>query len=202
MERRFLEDCLGRGMSLEAIGGRVGKHPSTVSYWLSKHGLRPGQTDRYAPKGGLTQEQLAPLVEAGHTLREIAERLDRSLSTVRYWLGQYGLRSANRCGPRRRHGGGAKTANFKCKRHGFTEFTLEGRDHYRCKRCRSAAVVQRRRVTKQRLVEEAGRRVRPLRISSLGWCPSISSPGSQSQEFPNKPSRALALVSPVSCGGQ
>jgi len=26
-------------MSLEAIGERVGKHPSTVSYWLKKHGL-------------------------------------------------------------------------------------------------------------------------------------------------------------------
>jgi len=26
-------------MSLEAIGKRAGKHESTVSYWLKKHGL-------------------------------------------------------------------------------------------------------------------------------------------------------------------
>ena len=26
-------------MSLEAIGAELGKHPSTVGYWLKKHGL-------------------------------------------------------------------------------------------------------------------------------------------------------------------
>lgn len=30
MDRQFLEECLGRGMSLETIGGVIGKHPSTV----------------------------------------------------------------------------------------------------------------------------------------------------------------------------
>ena len=36
MEQEFLESCLADGLSLEAIGKRVGKHPSTVSYWLKR----------------------------------------------------------------------------------------------------------------------------------------------------------------------
>jgi transposase len=39
MEKGLLEECLAEGMSLEAIGKRVGKHESTVGYWLKKHGL-------------------------------------------------------------------------------------------------------------------------------------------------------------------
>jgi IS30 family transposase len=30
MDKQFLEDCLAKGMSLEAIGDQLGKHPSTV----------------------------------------------------------------------------------------------------------------------------------------------------------------------------
>lgn len=45
---------------------------------------------------------------------------------------------------------------FQCPRHGLTEFVLEGRGYYRCKKCRSAAVARRRRKVKQQLVEEAG----------------------------------------------
>jgi IS30 family transposase len=29
----------GKGMSLETIGRELGKHPSTVGYWLKKHEL-------------------------------------------------------------------------------------------------------------------------------------------------------------------
>jgi IS30 family transposase len=32
MKRRFLEECLAKGMSLESIGELAGRHPSTVSY--------------------------------------------------------------------------------------------------------------------------------------------------------------------------
>lgn len=143
-------------MSLEAIGNEVGKHPSTVSYWLKKHGLAPAGAEKYARRGPLCPDRLKSLVDSGATLAEMAEQLDRSVSAVRYWLSQYQIRSPNRTGPRRRCGDGAKTATFECKRHGITEFVLEGRGHYRCKRCRSAAVIKRRRVVKQMLVEEAG----------------------------------------------
>jgi hypothetical protein len=43
-----------------------------------------------------------------------------------------------------------------CKRHGETEFRLEGRGYYRCKRCRSEAVSRRRQKVKAILVAEAG----------------------------------------------
>lgn len=156
MERQFLEDRLAKGMSLDAIGREVGKHPSTVGHWVKKHGLTPPGATRYAPKGALCPDRLKVLAASGATAVEIGRELDRSASTVRYWLRRHGIKLANGRGPRRRSHGGAKTAVFRCKRHGTTEFVLEGRGHYRCKRCRSAAVSRRRRVIKQRLVAEAG----------------------------------------------
>ncbi len=156
MKKRFLEDCLARGMSLEAIGNRVGKHPSTVSYWLKKHGLQAMGAPKHSRRGSLCADRLLSLIESGSTLAEMAEQLDRSVSAVRYWLDRYGLRPANPRGPRPRWPGGSKTARLECRHHGLTEFALEGRGHYRCKRCRSEAVSRRRRVAKQTLVEEAG----------------------------------------------
>jgi IS30 family transposase len=52
MEKLFLEDCLAKGMSLEAIGREVGKHPSTVGHWVKTHGLTPQGAARYAPQRG------------------------------------------------------------------------------------------------------------------------------------------------------
>jgi hypothetical protein len=50
--------------------------------------------------------------------------------------------------------------NMTCRHHGETEFFLEGRGYYRCKRCRSEAVSRRRRKLKAALVAEAGGRCR------------------------------------------
>jgi transposase len=155
MDKGFLEECLTQGMSLEAIGEQVGKHPSTVSYWLRKLGLKPNGAKKHAGKGPLPAARLEALADSGASLVEMAEQLDRSVATVRYWMAKHGIRSSNSRGPRRRSGT-ARTAIFECGKHGLTEFTLEGRGHYRCKRCRSAAVVDRRRKVKRRLVEEAG----------------------------------------------
>jgi transposase len=88
MDQRFLEQCLAQGMSLEAIGKQVGKHPSTVGYWLKKHRMVACNADRHSPKGGITEAQLQACVEEGLTLREIAERLNRSVATVRHWDGE------------------------------------------------------------------------------------------------------------------
>jgi len=154
MDKRFLEDCLAQGMSLEAIGEQVGKHPSTVGYWLKKHGLRASKADCYAPKGGLEKEELKTLIEKGLTLREIADRLGRSVATVRHWMDRYDLRTV-----RHRHhapAGRPKRAQMRCRAHGPTEFVLEGRGYYRCVRCRAKAVAKRRRIVKRTLVEEAG----------------------------------------------
>src|SRR4029077_1988707 len=47
-----------------------------------------------------------------------------------------------------------------CARHGETQFLLEGRGYYRCKRCRSERVAQRRRRLEEILAAEAGGRCR------------------------------------------
>jgi hypothetical protein len=155
MEKRFLEDCLAKGMSLEAIGRLTGRPSGTVSYWVQKHGLAPSSGERYLPRGGLRRDQLAPLVDRQLTLAEIAETVDRSVSTVRYWLERHGL-SASGGRRRARVIEGPRTAIFKCQRHGETEFVLEKRGYYRCRQCRGAAVAERRRVVKQTLIDEAG----------------------------------------------
>jgi DNA-binding transcriptional ArsR family regulator len=74
MDKTLLEGFLAQGMSLDAIGERVGKHPSTVSYWLKKYGLEVHGAARHAPKGEIDQRVLKALVGEGLTLREIAEK--------------------------------------------------------------------------------------------------------------------------------
>jgi transposase len=86
MQKEFLEECLAEGISLEAIGKRVGKHESTVSHWLKKYGLEAAKAEKHAPKKPLAKEELERLLAAGLSLREIAQRLDRSLATVRHWM--------------------------------------------------------------------------------------------------------------------
>jgi transposase-like protein len=156
MDKRFLEDCLEKGMSLVQIGKLADADPSTVGYWVKKHDLRANGAEKYAPRGGIVEEVLEIMVEEDLTLEEMAEELDRSIPTVRYWLKQYGLQATGGRRRRRRALEGPKHANFECRRHGPTEFVLEGRGYYRCKRCRAAAVTKRRRAVKQKLVEEAG----------------------------------------------
>jgi hypothetical protein len=156
VDKGFLESCLAEGLSLEAIGKRAGKHPSTVSYWLDKHGLSAVGAERYRNRGAVCRSRLVRLVEAGATLAEIADQLERSVSTVRYWLERHEIERPNRRRSCRGRRDGAKFATFECRRHGLTEFVLEGRGYYRCKACRSEAVARRRRAVKQRLVAEAG----------------------------------------------
>jgi transposase len=154
MEKELLEECLGEGLSLEAIGKRVGKHESTVSYWLKKHGLSAAEAKKHASRGGLEKGTLEELLAAGMSLREIASHVDRSLATVRYWMRRHGLKARDH-----RHDvpdEGGREATLECRQHGMTQFILEGRGYYRCKRCRLERVGRRRRQIKGKLVAEAG----------------------------------------------
>jgi 5-methylcytosine-specific restriction endonuclease McrA len=49
-----------------------------------------------------------------------------------------------------------KFAMRVCRTHGETEFVLEGRGYYRCKKCRQQRVIDWRRRAKRRLIAEAG----------------------------------------------
>jgi Homeodomain-like domain len=154
MEREFLEEQLAAGRSLEQIGRQAGKHPSTVGYWLRKHGLTAAGRDKYAPRGGLRRARLAGLVERGLSTRAIAAECGVSYSTARHWLRRYGMVTERV--RRRALGPLPRRVERRCRTHGTTAFVLEGRGYYRCCRCRMERVAERRRKVKRILVEEAG----------------------------------------------
>jgi transposase len=159
MKREFLEECLAEGMSLETIGKRAGKHESTVSYWMKKHGLAAVQTGKHSARGGFEKEELERLLDAGLSLREIARRTDRSLATIRYWMRKYELeteRSARLRESKAACRKGSKTAYLKCPQHGPMTFVARVDGRFRCGKCRMEAVAKRRKSLKRILVEEAG----------------------------------------------
>jgi transposase len=160
MDKGFLEDCLARGMSLEAIGERAGKHPSTVSYWLQRFGLTANGAARHAPKGGLTRAELEPLVDEGLTIEGIARRLGIGETTVRHWLKRHRLKTH---GAQRRAAlaemsrSGQRDIELECRRHGLVRHVAVASEaRLRCTKCRAEAVSRRRRKVKQMLVAEAG----------------------------------------------
>jgi transposase len=158
MDKRFLEDCLAKGMSLPQIGRLVGRSPGTVGYWVKKHGLTANGASRFAPRDGIVEEVLEIAVDQGMTLGELAEELELDISTVRYWLKKYGLPTdSGWCRRSRKLADPVGTRKeMDCRRHGLTGFVMEGRGYYRCMKCRSENVSAWRRRMKRLLVEEAG----------------------------------------------
>ena len=155
MDRVTLEELLDEGLSLEEMGVRLDRHPSTVGYWLKKYGLRAVNQEKHAARGALARSDLLRLVEAGKSIRDIASEVDRSAVVVRYWLGVYGLRTIEaEC--RRVYPSEARTLMSDCPRHGRTRFQRRSDGGYRCLKCRADAVAGRRRRVKEILVEEAG----------------------------------------------
>jgi hypothetical protein len=168
MDRDQLKARLDAGLSLPQIGALTNRDPSTVGYWVQKYGLTANGKERYAPRGGLTREQLEPLVERGATLQEMADGLGRSASTVRYWLTAHGLKTRNRRGPRgsrtrvsedairKAIEEGTRTVVGICPHHGEGLFVIENSGRVRCRQCRMDRVSARRRKVKRILIEEAG----------------------------------------------
>ncbi len=162
MDRAALKTLLDDGLSLAEIGRKLGRHESTVAHWLQIHGLEANGRDKHAGRGGLSRDVLAPLASAEMSIAQIADAVDRSKATVRYWLGRYELRTVGVARKQRSaqvkaalEAGLAET-RLECPRHGETDFVLDTRGYYRCRRCRSAAVSKRRRKVKSILVREAG----------------------------------------------
>jgi transposase len=162
MDRSSLEVLLGQGLSLAEIGRRFGRHEATVGYWVKKYGLTAPHKNRHASRGEISKDRLEPLVEAGLSIAQISDEIERSKATVRHWLTRYGLKTHGALGRRVRVDRRlAKEADLeiliaRCQRHGETEFWLDKRGYYRCKQCRSQAVARRRRKMKRLLVQEAG----------------------------------------------
>jgi transposase len=154
MEKSDLAAELAAGRSIEAIARELGRDPSTVAYWVDKHGLASTHAAKHAAKGGIPRARLEPLVEAGLSVRAIAERLGVSYATVQHWLKKYGLKTRRAAQPR---SADARTVQVQCPVHGLTTFVkYSATDHHRCLECRKERVVARRRKVKALLVEEAG----------------------------------------------
>ena len=159
MDKDSLTALLAQGLSVEKIGKRFGKHPSTVSYWMDKYGLAAPNREKHASKGGIERERLEELVGAGNTVAAIADNLGLSMGTVRLWLRRYGLQTVatQRVAlAREARENGQLHLQMTCPRHDQADFILEGRGYYRCTRCRQERVAERRRTRKKILVAEAG----------------------------------------------
>jgi DNA-binding CsgD family transcriptional regulator len=162
MEREELQRYLAEGLSLEQIGSRVGRSPSTVSYHLKKYGLKPVNQGKHANRGAVSEDALREMAARGCSLREIARSLDRSPATIRYWVRKLGIRTRGMALRRpeleRARRAGLKRVESTCRRHGRATFVLEGRGYYRCSRCRSEKVSEWRRRAKRKLIAASGGR--------------------------------------------
>jgi transposase len=156
MDSAWLHSELAAGRSIEAIARAVGRDPSTVAYWVNKHGLASLHAPKHSARGGIPRERLEELVDAGLSVRAIAERVGMSYATVQHWLKKHGLKTRRAGRPRSPD---ARTIERECPVHGLTAFVkYSATDHHRCEQCRKDRVVERRRRIKALLVEEAGGR--------------------------------------------
>ena len=157
MEREALEKWIEDGLSLDEIGRRTERHPSTVSYWLKKYGLQAAHHARHSSRGAVSRETLESLVARHLTVREIAEEVERSTATVRHWMRRYDLHTTREARLRTKRAtpvGGRFTALWV--HHGIGEFVVRRDNTSQCLRCRSDSVSARRRRVKAQLVAEAG----------------------------------------------
>jgi transposase len=156
MERASLERKLAAGRSIESIAPELGRDPSTVAYWVNKHGLTSQHARKHAARGGIAEERLRDLVERGLSVRQIAAECAVSATAVRHWLRRFRLRTqpahySLRDGPK------PHEILRECTVHGWTAFRRAGRSReYRCARCSTARVSRQRRRVKAILIVEAG----------------------------------------------
>ncbi len=155
VDRALLERLLEDGLSLAEIGRRVGRHESTVAYWMAQHGLEANGRERHAAKGVIDRERLEELVNEGLSTAQIAGVVGRAPTTIRIRLREYGLQT--RWAERRQaFKEGRRELTLVCPCHGLTTFRLRRNAGYRCAKCNTDAVSKRRRRVKQILVAEAG----------------------------------------------
>jgi hypothetical protein len=118
VDRGWLEEQLSAGRSIESIAREVDRDPSTVSYWLKKHGLTSSHAGRHAARGRIDRAQLADLVAQGLSIRGIADRVGVSYTTVRHWLRRHGLET-RRAARLRTTDTDADEPLLHCPDHGF-----------------------------------------------------------------------------------
>jgi transposase len=158
MDRDLLAAQLAEGRSIESIARECGRAPSTVAYWVNKHGLMSQHAERHAARGGIARDVLVPLVQEGLSVRQIAARCGVGATTVRHWLRRYELKTQPARYARRDDPRPAEVMR-ECPTHGWAAFVRVGAaGYYRCGQCNTESVTDRRRRLKELLVAEAGGR--------------------------------------------
>jgi hypothetical protein len=161
MTKEELEQYLSDGLSLDEIGRRIGRDPSTVSYHLKKHGLLAVGHEVHAPNQKVDPDELRTLMSKGRTVREAAAHFGCGYSTVRYWLKKLGIETRRMSRLRESRAAveeGKTRVLLVCPEHGEVPFLRRGDGNYRCSKCRTAAVSAWRRRVKRKLIERAGGR--------------------------------------------
>jgi transposase len=159
MEEQWLASQLESGRSIESIAREVGHSPSTVAYWVNKHGLTSKHAPKHAARGGIDRAVLEALVARGLPIRAMAEELGVSYTTIRHWLKRYELttpRARRLASTRAARAAGLDDGIVDCPVHGPTRHRRRKDGGMRCLACRSEAVTARRRRVKALLVAEAG----------------------------------------------
>lgn len=157
MGRAWLEEQLASGRSIEAIARDVGRHPSSVAYWVRKHGLTSMHAVRHAPRGGIDRDLLEELIGQGLSIRAMATRLGVSYATVRHWLRRHGLET-RRARRLRVDDASPSEPLLACPEHGVVPHVRGSDGYLRCRACRAAAVMRRRARVRAILIAEAGGR--------------------------------------------
>jgi hypothetical protein len=159
VDSAWLEEQLSAGRSIESIAREVGRHPSTVAYWLRKHGLTSSHAARHAAKGGIERERLDMIVKCRLPIRDMADAMGLSPTTVRYWLAKYGLETPRGARLRVRRTPlppDAGPDDGICPDHGPTAFVVDRDGYRRCRKCRAESVSRRRARVRDLLIDEAG----------------------------------------------
>ena len=95
-EKEELQRYLAEGLSLEQIGKRVGRDPSTISYHLKKHRLVPVGHDVHAPNQKVDPGRCAAWWQVAQPFTKLPRRFGCGYSTIRYWLRKLGHRDCPR----------------------------------------------------------------------------------------------------------
>ena len=177
MDRDWLEAQLTAGRSIESIAREVGKHPSTVGYWVKKHGLRSQHAAQHAARGRARRESAARARRArACRSAQIGEAAGRSDADRQHWLRRYGLRP--RRGAARRAGATARAVIAReCRRHGRTAWIRTGSGPLPLQALPRARRVTARRRRVKAAADRGGRRwLRPLRLRPLPGRAAVPSP--------------------------
>jgi transposase len=159
IDKAELERYLADGLSLPEISKLVGRPVGTVGYWVKRHGLVANGSVKFRPGKAPPREELRVHLDAGWSVRDIADSHGVSLQTAYRWLREYDLslpRQTVRSAIDAAVEAGLSEVQLLCKTHGRTAFSIVPGRSARCKRCRSEAVASRRRRVKEQLVVEAG----------------------------------------------